>query len=146
MVALPALSRDFVARRTPINLQHVPLGSIAAAHALECAYAGELRRLYLTAKSMEIVCAVLQSCAEASEAGEPVLPRSDMDKLRSAKRIIEENLGEPLSVSELASAVGMTIKKLRQVFHVLFRGSVGQSYKQVRLSRAMALVSSSESR
>lgn len=142
--ALPGIFRDYILHRTPIGLRHVPLGSgasIAASQALECGHKGELRRLYLTAKSIEIVCSVIQSHAEAIEAEEPVLRRADIERIRSAKRIIEENLGEPLSVSELASAVGMTVKKLQQGFQALFRGSVGQIYKQVRLSRAMALVS-----
>lgn len=145
--ALPSLFRDYILHRTPIGLRHVPLGggaSIAASQALECAYEGELRRLYLTAKSIEIVCSVIQSHAEAAAAEEPMLRRKDIDKVRGAKRIIEENLGEPLSVAELAAAVGMTIKKLQQGFQALFRGSVGQVYKQVRLARAMALVSGSD--
>lgn len=146
--ALPAIFRDYIVNRTPIGLRHVPMdgsAGIAASQALECAYEGELRRLYLTAKSIEIVCAVIRSHAEAAVAAPaPVLRRTDIDKVREAKRLIEENLGEPLSVVELANAVGMTVKKLQQGFQSFFRGSVGQVYKQVRLARAMALVSGSD--
>ena len=38
----------------------------------------------------------------------------------------------------------MTIKKLQYGFQALYRGSVGQVYKQVRLSRAMVLVNKSD--
>ena len=142
--ALPAIFRDYILHRTPISLRQVPLGSgasIAATQAFESPYEGELRRLYLIAKSMEIVCAVIQSYAEDIDADRPVLRRADVEKVRLAGQIIEENLDEPLSVAELAAAVGMTIKKLQYGFQVLFRGSVGQVYKQVRLSKAIVLVS-----
>lgn len=145
--ALPAIFRDYILHRAPIGLRHVALGGgagIAASQALECAYEGELRRLYLTAKSIEIVCSVIRSYTETEVIEAPVLRRSDIERVQGAKRLIEENLGEPLSVAELASAVGMTIKKLQHGFQALFRGSVGQVYKQVRLARAMALVSSSD--
>ena len=145
--ALPAIFRDYILHRTPIGLRHVPLGSgasIAATQAFECPYEGELRRLYLMAKSIEIVCAVIHSYAEGNHADGPVLRRADVEKVRLAKQIIEDNLDEPLSVAELAAVVGMTIKKLQYGFQVLFRSSVGQVYKQVRLSKAMVMVSKSD--
>lgn len=145
--ALPAIFRDYIIHRTPIGLRHVPLGSgasIAAIQAFKCPYEGELRQLYLIAKSIEIVCAVIQSHAEGIDVEGPVLRRADVSKTRLARRIIEENLDEPLSVAELAAAVGMTVKKLQYGFQALFRGSVGQIYKQVRLSKAMVLVSKSD--
>lgn len=144
---MPAIFRDYVLHRTPIGLCHVPLSSgasIAATQAFECPYEGELRRLYLIAKSIEIVCAVIQSYADGGGADGPVLRRTDVEKVKLAKQIIEENLDEPLSVAELAAVVGMTIKKLQYGFQMLFRGSVGQVYKQVRLSKAMVLVSKSD--
>lgn len=145
--ALPPIFRDYIVDRAPTGLRHVPLGnvaSVAASQAFECPYEGELRRLYLTAKAMEIVCAVIQTYAEDDGADGPVLRRADIEKINLAKQVIEENLDDPLSVSELASAVGMTIKKLQYGFQALYRGSVGQVYKQVRLSRAMVLVSKSD--
>ncbi|MFT3762248.1 MAG: AraC family transcriptional regulator [Pseudoxanthomonas sp.] len=145
--ALPAIFRDYIQHRTPTGLCHVPLGSgasIAATQAFECPYEGELRRLYLVAKSIEIVCAVIQSYADGIDADGPVLRRADIGKVRLARQIIEENLDEPLSVAELAAVVGMTIKKLQSGFQTLFRCSVGQVYKQVRLSKAMVLVSKSD--
>ncbi len=145
--ALPAIFRDYILHGTPIGLRHVPLGSgasIAASQAFDCPYEGELQRLYLIAKAIEIVCAVIQSHAESSDIDGPVLRRADIEKIRLARQVIEENLEEPLSVAELASVVGLTIKKLQYGFQVLFRGSVAQVYKQVRLSRAMVLVSKSD--
>ena len=142
--SLPAIFRDYLLHRAPTGLRHVPLGcgaSIAATQAFECPYQGELRRLYLLAKAIEIVCAVIQSYAEDDDADGPVLRRADLQKIRLARQIIERNLEEPLSVSELAAVVGMTIKKLQYGFQALYRGSVGQVYKQVRLSKAMVLVS-----
>lgn len=145
--ALPAIFRDYIVHRKPIGLSHAPLGSgasIAASQVFECPYEGELRRLYLIAKALEIVCSVIQSYADDVEAGGPVLRRADIAKLKLARQLIEANLDEPLSVVELAAAVGMTIKKLQHGFQVLFRSSVGQVYKQVRLSKAMVLVSKSD--
>ncbi|MCD9030465.1 AraC family transcriptional regulator [Luteimonas sp. Y-2-2-4F] len=145
--ALPPIFRDYILHRTPTGLRHVPLGSaasVAANQAFECPYEGELRRLYLIAKAIEIVCAVIQSHADGDAEDGPVLPRADVEKVKLARQVIEQNLDEPLSVSELAAAVGMTIKKLQSGFQLLFRGSVGQVYKQVRLSKALVLVSKSD--
>ncbi|MBB3344966.1 AraC family transcriptional regulator [Luteimonas sp. RC10] len=145
--ALPALFRDYILHRTPTGLRHVPLGSaasVAAHQAFECAEQGELRRLYLIAKAIEIICAVIRAHASGHADGGPVLSRIEVDKVKLARQLIERNLDEPLSVSELAAAVGMTVKKLQAGFQGLFRGSVGQVYKQVRLSKALTLVSKSD--
>lgn len=145
--ALPPVFRDYILHRTPTGLRHVPLGnvaSIAATQAFECPYDGELRRMYLAAKAMEIVCAVIQAHVDDADAEGPVLRRGDVEKIQLARQVLEENLDEPLSVSELAAVVGMTVKKLQHGFQALYRGSVGQVYKQVRLSRAMVLVSKSD--
>jgi AraC-like DNA-binding protein len=145
--ALPAIFRDYALHRTPIGLRHIPLGSgasSAATQVFECPYEGELRRLYFTAKALEIVCSVIQTYADDADVAGPVLKRSDMAKIKLARQLIETNLDEPLSVADLAATVGMTIKKLQHGFQVLFRGSVGQVYKQVRLSKAMVLVSKSD--
>ncbi len=145
--ALPALFRDYIHHRKPIGLSHVPLGSgasIAATQVFECPYEGELRRLYLIAKALEIVCSVIQSHAEDVEAHAPMLRRADIEKVKLARQLIETNLDEPLGVADLAATVGMTVKKLQHGFQVMYRGSVGQVYKQVRLSKAMVLVSKSD--
>ncbi|MGH8025100.1 MAG: helix-turn-helix transcriptional regulator [Pseudoxanthomonas sp.] len=145
--ALPPIFRDYILHHTPTGLRHVPLGnvsSVAATQAFECPYPGELRRLYLIAKAIEIVCAVIQAYTDHGDNDGQVLRRADIEKIKLAKQVIEENLDEPLSVSELAAVVGMTIKKLQYGFQVLYRGSVGQVYKQVRLTRAMVLVSKSD--
>jgi AraC-like DNA-binding protein len=145
--ALPPIFRDYLLHRTPTGLRHVPLGSsasIAATQAFECPYRGELRRLYLIGKAIEIMCAVIQSHAEGHDADGPVLRRCDVEKIKLAKSVIEENLDEPLSVCELAALIGMPVKKLQHGFQALYRGSVGQVYKNVRLSKAMVLVSNGD--
>ncbi len=145
--ALPAIFRNYIVDRTPIGLSHVPLGSgasSAATQVFECPYEGELRRLFFIAKALEIVCSVIQSHAEDADASGPVLRRTDIEKIKLARQLIETNLDEPLGVADLAATVGMTVKKLQHGFQVLYRGSVGQVYKQVRLSKAMVLVSKSD--
>lgn len=145
--ALPPIFRDYLLHRTPTGLRHVPLGSrasVAATQAFECPYQGELGRLYLIGKAIEIICAVIQSHVEGHDADGPVLRRGDVDKIKLAKGLIEENLDEPLSVSELAALIGLPVKRLQYGFQALYRGSVGQVYKQVRLSKAMVLVSNSD--
>lgn len=145
--ALPAIFRDYIQDRTPIPLRHVPLASgasIAATQMFECPYGGELRRLYFLAKALEIACSVIQSHTDDAEANGPALRRSDIEKIKLARQLIETNLDEPLGVADLATTVGMTVKKLQHGFQVLFRTSVGQVYKQVRLSKAMVLVSKSD--
>ena len=141
---LPPIFRDFICNRTPTGLRQVPLGSaasMAVMQILECPYHGELRRMFMIAKSIEIICSLVQSYVDRDEDMVRVtFTRADAEKVRIAKEIIEENLDDPLSVSELASAVGLTRQKLQYGFQSLFRSSVGRVYKQVRLSKAMSLV------
>ncbi|WP_157220997.1 AraC family transcriptional regulator [Flavisphingomonas formosensis] len=143
--ALPAIFREYVVCGAPIGLRSVPLtgaASLAATQVFECPYTGELRRMYLIAKSIEIICAVLRSFSDDQPVDDrTIFTEGDAKKVRLARDIIEENLEDPLSVPELARVVGLSRQKLQFGFQLLFNTSVGRLYKQVRLARAVTLVS-----
>lgn len=140
---LPAIFRDDIVHRMPLGLRSVPLtgaASMAATQVFDCRYRGELRRMYLIAKAIEIVCAVIDAFAQDDRDDTP-LSDADADKVRLARAIIKENLDDPLSVHDLARVVGLSKHKLQLGFQTLFATSVGRLYRQVRLAKAMALVS-----
>lgn len=143
--ALPEIFREYILNDRPLGLRSVPLtsaASMAATQVFECSYTGELRRMYLLAKAIEILCAVMRSFSiDQPSEDRTVFTEKDAEKVRAAKTIIEENLDDPLEVTELARVVGLSRQKLQIGFQLLFNESVGRVYKQVRLARAVSLVS-----
>lgn len=143
--ALPSMFRDYVVHGTPMGLRSIPLtgaASMAATQIFECSYSGELRRLYLIAKAIEIICPILRWFSEGrSSDNRLTFSERDFDKIRLARDIIEQNLDDPLSIPELARVVGLGRQKLQLGFRLMFNGSVGKVYKQIRLARAISLVS-----
>lgn len=142
--AMPPMFRDFIVGGAPTGLRSVPLSGaarMAASQIFSCDYAGEIRRLYLTAKAIEIVCAALHALGgERGPRDRSVLSRREVEKVWAARAIIERNLETPLGVPELARTVGLGRRKLQLGFQQAFNASVGQVCKQARLARAMAMV------
>jgi AraC-like DNA-binding protein len=142
--AMPSVFRDFVIHGAPTGLRSVPLSGEARMAALQifnCDYSGELRRLYLTAKAIEIVCTAVHALNGGGPApGQVELSKRDIDKVWAARGLIEQNLDDPLTVDDLARAVGVGRRKLQLGFQQTFNGAVGQVYQQARHARAMALV------
>ena len=142
---LPGPFRDFALEGRSIGLRSIPLpsaASMAASQIFECRYSGEVRRMYLVAKSLEILCAVMHSLSgDGAEGRRAAFTGQDAVKVRLAREIVEENLEDPLSVAELARVVGLSRQKLQLGCRILYNSSVGRLYKQVRLARAVTLVS-----
>ena len=70
---------------------------------------------FMTAKVLELVDCILNSWNKTTGALPPVTP-FDRDCVRRAQAILEDNLENPPSISELASRVGVSAAKLKQVF------------------------------
>jgi len=142
--AMPAVFRDFATHGASTDLRSVPLSGAARMAALQmfnCDYSGELRRLYLIAKAVEIVCTAVHALSGIPVSGQAELTRRDIAKIWAARKLIDRHLDAPLSVAALAEHVGLGRRRLQLGFQQLFNASVGQVCKQTRLAHAISLVS-----
>lgn len=104
-------------------------------------YRGRLQEVFLLSKSLELL--VLQVEAfEAYRSRNAQFIRSDADKkkLQTAKEIVRQRLQNPMSLSELAQAVGINEYKLKKGFKELFGTTVFAYLAQIRLENACLLL------
>lgn len=104
---------------------------------LDCPYSGQMKKLFLLSKCVEIL--VMQAEAyDQSFKKEKVYCRNDDDQERMlhARRIMEENVENPPTLSELAKMVGVNEYKLKRSFKELFGTTVFGYLSDFRLERA----------
>lgn len=111
------LSESWGAIETPISqvIQQI----------IHCKYAGDLKRLFLLSKSIEL----LVLCAEASNAAENrkdafIRKSTDKEKIIAVRDIINEHLDNPPSLPEIAKMVGLNEYKLKRGFKETFNNTI----------------------
>jgi AraC-like DNA-binding protein len=109
---------------------------------LECPYGGNLRRLFLESKSLELLIVGLDRLLGIGIAGTaiPPLRRGDRDSLQAARAIIEREYQNPPCLTELARRVGLNTTKLKIGFRGLFGRSVFEHVRNLRLDYARSLL------
>lgn len=118
------------------------LGAIAQQIA-DCPYEGALRGLFLEAKSLELLVAVLASRSDGRRPSSQTRPltKSDSDRLVHGREILLASLSSPPSLDELARHIGMSTSRLTAGFRQLFSMSVVEFIQEQRLAVAMAAIS-----
>jgi AraC-like DNA-binding protein len=110
-----------------------------------CPLRGGLRRLYIEAKTLEILALVLTVMhAEGEPAEEPHLRPREVRRVHEARDIIDSRLDDLPSLRELARAVGMSTTTLKKAYRAVFGVPVYQYARNERLSRARTLLSLGE--
>lgn len=103
---------------------------------------GFLRYFFLQAKVFEML--VLQIMQYQDDQREDKLPqilrRSDVEKVRKAIEIIEEDLSKNHSVDYLAKEVGTNVNKLQEGFKYLLDLTVNKYVQQVKLEKAKEML------
>lgn len=104
-------------------------------------YRGELKRLYLQAKVLELLVIYLDLIADSSEQPRVSGLKSEtIARLHYAREILETRLENPPSVLELAKQVGLSDRTLLRGFKQLFGTTVIGFSMQQRLKRAEHLL------
>jgi AraC-like DNA-binding protein len=104
-------------------------------------YRGELKRLYLQAKVMELLVIYLDLISDNSEQSRiPGLKPETIDRLHHAKDILNTRLENPPSILELAQQVGVSDRTLQRGFQVLFNTTITGYLKLRRLEQAEQLL------
>ena len=79
-----------------------------------------------------------------SDGSKTLLRKSELNQMRKAISIIDEQLEDVPTISEIASEVGLTPSKLQQGFQELFGKTVNNFIKQKRLETARTLLLNSD--
>ncbi|MGD1904304.1 MAG: helix-turn-helix transcriptional regulator [Geitlerinemataceae cyanobacterium] len=105
---------------------------------LSCPYEGQLKRLYMESKSLELIVMAIAQVQESA-----VAPRSmfqmksdDIERLYRARDILLQNLAHPPSLKELAQQTELNDFKLKSGFRQLFGTTVFGYLYQCRMEKA----------
>ncbi|WP_343719471.1 AraC family transcriptional regulator [Achromobacter dolens] len=112
---------------------------------LACPMQGALKRMYLSAKALELTALALGALQPASAASTPGGPsRADVERLHHARDLLLADLQHPPTLPELARRVGVNVNKLTTGFRQLFGCSVYACVREQRMAQAHALLAAGE--
>jgi len=122
------------------HLYHLPseLRAIALAIA-DAPMTGPPRETYRIGKSIELLCETMRALAAGTlvpVAADSALSLADSRRLVAARRIIDEQWAEKLTLDSLARACGMNRAKLTRGFRALYRCTIAEALAERRLLEA----------
>lgn len=108
---------------------------------LACPMQGALKRMYLSAKSLELAALAFNALRPArAGAAQSGLSRGDAERLHHARDLLLSDLQDPPSLPELARRAGVNVNKLTTGFRKLFGQSVYAFVRERRMEQAHALL------
>ena len=109
-------------------------------------HTGFLRSLFLEGKAYEMLSKQISQYQDDQQEGgnSLILRRSDVEKVKKAVEIINEDLNRNYSVDNLAKEVGTNVNKLQEGFRYMFNLTVNKYVQQVKLEAAKEMLTSSE--
>jgi AraC-like DNA-binding protein len=108
---------------------------------------GSIKRILLEAKVLELLSSQLEQLEQAyhQSSGSSFLKAHDIDKIFSAKSIIEQNIQTPCSLIELSRKVGLNDFKLKKGFKEILGTTVFSYLSDFRMERAKVLLEQKKS-
>ncbi len=112
---------------------------------INCSYVGGGKRLWLEAKTLELLSHILVQIGENKENLDPIKLRKDeILSIMKMKDILVDNLIKPPSLSELSRLAGINKNKLNQGFRELYGISAFEFLRYKRLERGKELLLNKE--
>lgn len=106
---------------------------------------GFLRSIFLEGKTFEMLSKQINQYQDDQQDEKPqIMRRSDVEKVKRAVNMIEENLNQNYSVDYLAKEVGTNVNKLQESFKYMFDLTVNKYMQQVKLEAAKEMLSNSD--
>jgi AraC family transcriptional regulator, transcriptional activator of the genes for pyochelin and ferripyochelin receptors len=91
-------------------------------------YTGDLQRLFLLSKSIELLVCCAESCERAEQAGKTqaqfLKSPADKEKILAARDLVNARIDTPPSLSEIARTIGLNEYKLKRGFKETFNTTV----------------------
>lgn len=104
-----------------------------------CRYTGDIRHMYVSGKAWELIALYLNEIMMENALPQG-LSRTDVDKLRQAKEIVDANLFSPHGLSKLSRLVCLNEYKLKKGFKLLYGMPVHAYIIDRRLDIAYSLL------
>lgn len=110
-----------------------------------CHHSGPLRRMYLEAKVLELMCSILDHLGEPAESAAAAVRLSERTRrqLRHVRELLESTFVEPARIDELARQFGLNRNKLCTGFKMMFGVSIFDFCSGLRLEQGRRLLSES---
>jgi len=110
---------------------------LAIQQVLHCNYTGELKKLFLLSKSIELLVLSAEACSLSANKKDPFIKtRADKEKIIAVRDLINERVHCPPNLSEIARAVGLNEYKLKRGFKETFFTTVFGYLTEQRLHLA----------
>lgn len=120
-------------------------GAAAVNDMLACSFEAHARTAYMQAKSTELIAALLQSLNQTAQHDDSDgIGARDLRAIVAARKIIDANPCERLSLDQLASRVGVNRTKLALGFKHVFGETVQAYWRDRRLAIARELLRSED--
>lgn len=104
---------------------------------VHCKYTGDLKKLFLLSKSIELLVLSAEACREASRREEQFIKNTtDKEKIIAVRDLINARLSSPPNLSEIARTVGLNEYKLKRGFKEMFQNTVFGYLTEKRLDLA----------
>ncbi|WP_437852391.1 helix-turn-helix transcriptional regulator [Sorangium sp. So ce363] len=107
---------------------------------LGCDARGLSRQLYLEAKGLELMAAMVDQLEESERAASPLLSQHDIARLERARHALLARMVDPPTLPELARHAGLNEVKLKAGFRTLFGAPVFAYLRNHRLEEAHRLL------
>lgn len=130
--------------RDAASRDHLPPELRAIVLALrDCDMTGEARDFYRAAKAIELICEMLRlgdAGVLVPLAAESDLSLADSERIVAARRIIDEQWREKLTLDHIARACGLNRNKLTQGFRETFACTIAEAIAERRLDHARRML------
>ena len=115
---------------------------LAVRQIIHCPHQGMMRRVYLEAKTLELIALQFSQLVETDKPEDRyiTLKRDEGDRIYQAKEILIHNLHNPLSLIDLARQVGLNERKLKQGFRHVFGNTVFGYLHDYQMQQAQRLL------
>jgi AraC family transcriptional regulator, transcriptional activator of the genes for pyochelin and ferripyochelin receptors len=107
---------------------------------LRCPYGGGVRRLFLEAKTLELVALKLAEMGQGNHRDASALSRRDSERVREAYHILVDKIERPPGLNDLSLRVGINRNKLNQGFKQLYGDTVFNVLRGIRLHKSWFLL------
>jgi AraC-like DNA-binding protein len=103
----------------------------------------ELSNFSVRIKVLELLYHLLHKLSKRENTSQKTVNNADAEKLLNARNIILADISEPPSISFLATQVGMSETKLKQLFKQTFGDSIYNYFQKIRMEEAAFLLKQS---
>lgn len=109
-------------------------------------HTGFLRSLFLESKAYEMLAKQISQYHDDQQEGQRtiILRRNDVEKVKRAVELINQDLNKNYSVDHLAKEVGTNVNKLQDGFKYMFNLTVNKYVQQVKLEAAKEMLHNSD--